>query len=588
MTKVFKKIIALLLVLVSVFVLVSCNKEEEDTDKNISFYLWNSDGLMPEGFQDVIDLYNTTYAKDNGGYTLSFKFEGTNDTYKQNLNLYFTAQKKTYDVVFDAQWILLEQFAAQGYYYDLSSYFNNDKYPGLKKAFDADFLNSNKFSNGVYGIPITESFGDITVMYIRKDWRELCANDSSWVKPTSLSSNTCKASDLSDGIDNINEYEYYLYWVLAHKGEGTIPNNVVPFGCNKDGSYGPYDVLSTSEQASKLPGDYYKSGIKTGISITTNLFGSAYIDERTGEVEAATVDNLATTAANGLANYPAGFNTSDSSWMESFTTVRKWNVDGILGDVANETESVAKFKSGIAASVCQTISSFGEYEAAIQNVTKSAELEIFIYDAAMRNKAEGIQVTDYRAWNFLCIPKNVSEKKVQGIMKFFDWLFSCRENHDLFQYGIKGVHWDEAKDESGKYVENTYTTTGFEPYTFTSYLLTWNPTYIRLQYASDPKVLEYSEYMYNIKRYTPNLYTGFVFATIGRSEAVTVALSNPDIATANSGIVSYKLGLVNNPVATYQGYLDSLKNNTNLQNALQTIQQDLILQLNGYISSLGE
>ena len=122
-----------------------------------------------------------------------------------------------------------------------------------------------------------------------------------------------------------------------------------------------------------------------------------------------------------------------------------------------------------------------------------------------------------------------------------------------------------------------------EPYTFTAYLLTWNPTYIRLPYASDPKVLEYSSYMYSIERYSPQLYSGFVFSTVGRSSEVTTALNNPDIASAKSDITAYQLGLVNNPVSSWQGYLDSLRNNTSLQNSLTIIQRDLIAQFNEYL-----
>ena len=588
MKKIIKNILILVVTLLTVMCRVSCGKKTESYPNKIRFYLWNADGLMPTGFEEVLKEYNEKYAKDNGGLELEFKFEATQDTYKQNLNLYFSAQKNNYDVVFDAQWILLERFSQTGYYYDLSKYFNNDNYLGLKKAFSEDFINNNKYNNGVYGIPITESFGDIAVTFIRKDWRVLCASDTTWEKPSDLANNPTNASDLSDRIDNYNEFEYYIYWVKAHAGQGSIPSNVVPIICNNDGAYSAYEIISGREARSVLPKDYYNNGIKTDILINSGgLSGQVYIDERSGEAVAADVSNLNPSVTNGRNSFPAQFQSEDTSWQENYEIVRRWNVAGMMGDVSNETEAYAKFKLGLAGSVIQSIDNFNEYEAAIKTQDSNAELEIFIHDTDIRNKAEGVQATDYRAWNYLAIPKNVPEAKVEKIMKFFDWLFASREHHDLFQYGIKGINWDEAKDDSGNYIENTVTTLGFEPYTFTAYLLTWNPTYIRLPYASDPKVLEYSSYMYSIERYSPQLYSGFVFSTVGRPSEVTTALNNPDIASAKSDTTAYQLGLVNNPVSSWQGYLDSLRNNTSLQNSLTIIQRDLITQFNEYLEKNG-
>ncbi len=587
MKKNFVAIVVVLLIALIAPMLISCAQTTEDESSDIKFYLWNADGLMPSGFKEVLDEYNTKYAKQNGGLTLDFKFEATSDTYKQNLNLYFSSKKTTYDVVYDAQWILLERFANTGYYYNLEKYFNNDDYPGLKKAFSAEYIENNKYSDGVYGIPITESFGDIAVTFIRKDWRTLCAADASWSRPTDLSTNSVTAADLADGIDSFDEFEYYIYWVKAHAGQGTIPSNVTPIICNNDGQYSAYNIIETKSARTVLPKDYYDNGVRFDITLNSNsLSGVVYVDERTGEAVAANVTNLDPSTPNGLSSFPSQFQTEDATWQEGYDIVRRWNLAGMMGDVSNETEAYAKFKLGLGGAVVQSINNFNEYETALKTAEPTAELEIFVHDTDVRNKEEGVQSTNYRAWNYLCIPKNVSEKKVDKIMKFFDWLFSSRENHDLFQYGIKGVHWDEAKDANGNVIENTISTTNMQSYTFTSYLLTWNPTYIRLPYASDPKVLEYSTYMYNEKRYSPLLYSDFVFATVGRDASVATALNNPDIASMNSDLTNYKLGLKENPVASWNGYLTSLRSNTSLQNALTIIQKDLIKQFNEYLEKI--
>ena len=127
-------------------------------------------------------------------------------------------------------------------------------------------------------------------------------------------------------------------------------------------------------------------------------------------------------------------------------------------------------------------------------------------------------------------------------------------------------------------------TVGKQPYTFTAYLLTWNPTYIRLPYASDAKVLEYSHYMYSPERYSPQLYSDFLFSTVGRSSSVSTALDNPSIASMKSNLIAYELGMTKDPVSSYSGYINSLRSDTALQKALTEIQKDLLLQFNEYLA----
>ena len=54
-------------------------------------------------------------------------------------------------------------------------------------------------------------------------------------------------------------------------------------------------------------------------------------------------------------------------------------------------------------------------------------------------------------------------------MKFLDWLFSSKDNHDLFELGIEGVHWIKDGDNGFKPTDkSTMLLQGYE--------LTWNPT----------------------------------------------------------------------------------------------------------------
>ena len=154
-----------------------CSKPENGGnagDKTLNIYIWNDDGSTPDGFDDVLTYFNSTYGPELG-FNVKFKFDTQSD-YKQNLNLAMAANQKDYDMVFDAGWIYLNDFAKKKYYYDLSDYFKpGSGYDGLSSAFSSEYLSNNLFSGGVYGVPLTQTYGEISVAYIRKDWREACA-----------------------------------------------------------------------------------------------------------------------------------------------------------------------------------------------------------------------------------------------------------------------------------------------------------------------------------------------------------------------------------------------------------------------------
>ena len=575
-----KKFMACALAAVAAFstMATACGGDDNKTSSSdIRFYLWSSDGAKPAGFDKVLDAFNNGAGKDLG-VKLSFAFDTQGD-YKQKLNLAMASGQDQYDVVFDAAWIYLSEFAKKDYYYNLDSYFNNEQYPGLKKSFNESYLNKNKFSGGVYGIPLTETFSDISVAYIRKDWRVECAADNNFVKPAGISTSTVTATDLSDGIDDFDELEYYLYWIKANK-EG-----VVPALSNNDATWGAWDLANTHELAAKNASDYVTAGIKTNILVRQGVEASAYI--KRDEVLAVSInDYLDENTTEGLKDFPAGFNQIDSKWQEDYEITRKWQRDGIISaDVMSVTDADSQFEAGTGGTVVQSINNFSAVEARLKKNNPGAELEIYVNDPAIREKRENYAQTDYKAWNYLCIPKTVSESKVKSIMKFFDWLFASEENHDLFQYGIKGVHWDEAKDENGNAIKGTVDTMGYESYTFPAYELTWNTNYIRVQSASDPKVKEYMEYMYDEDRYVEILYSEFTFDP-QRTTELANAVNNASLGNAISAARKYQLGQVNDPVNLWNSELQARYNDSSLQTAMKTIQKEIMTQLQEYIDSL--
>lgn len=574
-----KCVFALLLALLLALGAVACAKDGSDGtgDNVLRFYLWSDDGDTPDGFDEVVNYFNTTYGGDLG-FTVSFKFDTQSD-YKQNLNLSMASSGSEYDVVFDAAWIYLNDFAKKGYYYDLNEFFREgSEYTGLVSAFSEEYLNGNLFSGGLYGVPLTQTYGEISVAYIRKDWRVECAEDASWTMPSGKfeTESGITNESLADGIDNFDELQYYLYWIRDNK------QGVVPCLSNNDATWGAWDLINSRNLLTKSAADYVNAGVKQEIKLTSTVTATAYI--RRGTVEAAYINDVEDPKSEkGMSSFPAGFNTADTTWQSNFTLARRWAQDGIIdSDVLSTTDSDAQFKAGQGGCVVQTINNFSTVEAALQASTPGAELEIYVNDYAIRNKLPGYAQTDFKAWNYLCVPTAVGEAKRDMFLKFMNWLFSSEENHDLFQYGIKGKHWDVAKDASGQEIEGTYTTQGMESYTFPAYELTWNPNFIRVNSASDPKVMEYMTYMYDSSRYVEILYSEFTFDHTATSE-LTTALSNADLSNAKSEAVSYYLGQIDDPVISWNSKLQTRYSNTNLQSAVKVIKDSLIEQLQAFI-----
>lgn len=574
----FKKIVVLLLAAFMIFGASACgSKSKGDDSTEVRIYLWSDNGSTPEGFDEVVNHFNTTYGPQLG-LTVKFSFD-TQDDYKQKLNLSMSADQNNYDMVFDANWIYLNDFAKKGYYYELSEFFGSDAYPGLKSSFSESYLNNNRFNGGVYGIPLTETFGEISVAYIRKDWRIACAADETFVKPAGIASSAVKASDLSDGIDNFDELEYYLYWLKENK------SGVTPILSNKDATWGAWDVINSREVPSKSAQDFANAGIKREIILPGGLTATAYI--KNGQVMAANIADQENPAAeNSLNDYPAGFNTPDNAWQSNYLLANKWKKDGIISaDVLNTTDSDAKFKAGQGGCVVQTINNFNNVEATVKKQNPGAEIEIFVNDKTLREKRVGYAQTDFKAWNYLAVPKSTSENKLKLCMKFMNWLFESQENHDLFQYGIKGKHWDVAKDENGAEIEGTVVSSLENVYSFPAYELTWNPSFIRVTKASDPKVMEYMKYMYDASRYVEIPYSSFTFDH-QRTQALSTALSNAAINENIAKAKSYYLGQNDDPVNKWNAELASRYNNQPLQAALKVIKDEVMTQLQMHIDNL--
>ncbi|MDR0709036.1 MAG: extracellular solute-binding protein, partial [Spirochaetaceae bacterium] len=113
------------------------------------------------------------------GIGLNFKWV-TGGDYRDKLSMAIIAEED-YDLVFCGSWHAMASYVQQGSFADLSRYFNNDEYPGLKRAFPPDFVEAMKtyvrnddgsFRTGIYGVNLAEYFEDTRGLIYREDLRK--------------------------------------------------------------------------------------------------------------------------------------------------------------------------------------------------------------------------------------------------------------------------------------------------------------------------------------------------------------------------------------------------------------------------------
>ncbi len=92
-------------------------------------------GDQPKDIQLVFDEFEKR-TKDTLNTKLNIQWNPISD-HKQKLKLTMAAGEEM-DFVFEADFISLKELVPQGAYAQLDKYFNNDAYPGLKKAFPPD------------------------------------------------------------------------------------------------------------------------------------------------------------------------------------------------------------------------------------------------------------------------------------------------------------------------------------------------------------------------------------------------------------------------------------------------------------------
>ena len=421
-------------------------------------------GDKPADLGKVLAIFEET-TKDKLNMKLEFEYNPVPD-HKQKVLLKMSTGESV-DMMFDASWQQLNNNVSLGYYQQLDKYFNNDAYPGLKKAFPPEIIEANKINGHIYTIPFMTSYYDPNVVSVRKDIREEVG-----VQP----------------VKNLDDLKAYYDKVLAKK-----PDYVPLF---VGGGRGFFKMFIPEEKGRKdirlasIIQDSFTGGIPFSVALSPNgkkVIGAATLGDPDTE----------------FAKFPAPFNTHDSIYGH-FGTRTEWkkytNKDPLSGAAM---QALDPFKNASGEGV---LSGVARAKVDLKKIAPNGDMEPMLYQSQdVRDMKPGALRTDFRSNNSVVIPG--SSKNADRTMKFLDWLFSSKDNHDLFELGIEGEHWIKDGD-------NGYRTTDkSQNYIFQGYELTWNPFLSRVNTAQDAETLKYIAYAKDKNSYYQIPLSGFIFDT---------------------------------------------------------------------------
>lgn len=475
-------------------------------------------GDKPTGMEEVLAEFEKR-TKDTLNTKLDIEWSPLAD-HREKVKLKMTAGEEV-DLVFDAPWANLRTLAPQGVYRELDSYFNNDEYPGLKKAFSNELLDANRINGKIYAIPLVQYFATADGVFIRKDLREKYGMDP---------------------IDSYEDLELYFQKVLENE------NGMVPLAV--EGRRGFYNMFNPEWD-------------KDDPVMTVGAAGHWFVvlsEDRKKVLNAVILGD----SQEQFDKLPAPYN-DPATFFGQYEKYQEWN-KYLEKDSISQKDKVGLFASGKAAAVENDIAQYTNILTKLKAGVPEAELEFFAYNSCFREMSTECISTDYVASNSLAVP--VTSKHPDRVMKFIDWIFQSQENHDLFEFGVPGVHWEPVGDNEYKLISN---------HIFPGYELTWNPNYIRLNSELDETTKKYYKYLADPNTYFKRDYAGFKFDTTPvKSEIAKVQPKYDEFYQIA------KNGLVDN---FWQKAQEANKEWQAL--GLEKIRQEIINQLQAYIDAGG-
>lgn len=409
-SKTLKRIAALMCAATMMLGLAACGGKPTDQP---------SDSDQPSGGSSspVVSPSNSTGgAPEAGTLTIWFMNEGTNyqkafdkfeeltkDTLNTHIDLKWTIYHKTEmplkfggqeacDITFDAYWLNMQDNTNKGYYADISSYLNNDEYPGIKKIFTDDIIAQVRQADGaVYALPLVGSYNNLRCIFLRGDWREKYG----------LAPVTDEESFLA-----------YLEGIEAHKDELGI-TATVGLG-NRGYFYMGYDFFT---KAKNNVFEIDNSGARA-----TQQFEAVLNEDGTKVISVNAIGD----PDEMYADNPAPYNTNYRNEL-----VQKLSRDFgkyVENDAINIQDLNDKFYSGQFAVGEGELGGFSTAESKLKAACgDDAFFEIYFYDPEVRNMESGIPMNASVANNFIVFPSY--SQNLDRAMKFINWIYESQENY---------------------------------------------------------------------------------------------------------------------------------------------------------------
>ena len=527
-----KKIVALVLALAMLMTMFVATTASADTETRTIKILHK--GPKPDGWDAVYQEYlNRT--KDTINVELDITWVEHSD-YKDKLNLEITSGGD-WDLVFDASWIHLKELAAEGYYADLSAYFNNpDEYPGLASAFSADVMEANTWFGKMCYIPLFETYGNgLGCIWYRQDW----ANE--W------------------GIGQIDSYDKLeQYWQAA------VDNGYIGYSCTA--ARGFFQMYT-------IAGAYFSGSADAGLQMWSSGGLNIWFYVKDNAIVSYAVEGQGDEA---FANFPEGWNYDFG--MDRFKKFQEYQQKGYIDpDSMSSSDASTPMFSGLSASYIGTLDDVESVKSYCSQYGWDFDTQIgyFIYDENVRNMQDGSIPTNRAGNNGWAVP--VTSKNIDATMDFLDWMFGSQEDHDLIQLGLEGVDFEYG--ENGTYNPLTSYSASLGGYGFS-----WNPNYALLSQAYTGELLTYRSWEYSDAPFVSTPVLGFNFDTsdIDLSTAIAQCKAVTDM-TATVKLHGISIDGNGN---SYDSIVDML--NANVQEALanggQTVVDAMVAQLTEFLA----
>lgn len=410
--------------------------------------------------------------------------------YRDRLNLSLISQER-FSLMFIGAWFGLTHFIQQGLFYDITRFFNNDDFPGLQRGFPPEMVEAmhfyvrqrdGSFRRGIFGINLADFFEDTRGIMYREDLRikynlpPIVCDDT-----LILFLETVLAEERAIGNEWIGLYMWNLFRLNT------------PFYWGKH-----YGVFAQD---------------------STNLFG-----DQTHIYIGLCPDNRTVLNAVVAGDSPEEFAKMPPRFQYDFITesavVRANNWNRFLPPQRGTAEMV----TGESIASYTTLSNF---ESVVRDALirrPYAKFGFYVKEEAQRNMIPGAVINEMVTNNWMVIPAWADD--VYNTMRFLDWMFGSRENHNLFHLGIEGEDWIAIGDYgfARTDISDRYR------YTMPPWSLTSNPNWVRKSewVLSQPELRKRFEYMYCLSTYQLSPFAGFIFdpRSVQTEIANITALSN--------------------------------------------------------------